>query len=167
MPCCLMHWAAACSSAARPAHEPWADVPWPLDAPWLAGWLPWPAAWLRLGTAAAPEPELAHPATSSAPASAARTYLLFFIWTSRVDPRWAGRDQLYAAADDRGATGNRALASAAGRLRRVLAAVTCAATAGRRRLPAGRVMPVSPRQEHYGTVRVLVVEDQKVLADRI
>jgi CheY-like chemotaxis protein len=28
-------------------------------------------------------------------------------------------------------------------------------------------MPVSRRQEHYGTVRVLVVEDQKVLADRI
>jgi len=28
-------------------------------------------------------------------------------------------------------------------------------------------MPVSPRQEQYGTVRVLVVEDQTVLADRI
>jgi DNA-binding response OmpR family regulator len=28
-------------------------------------------------------------------------------------------------------------------------------------------MSVSPRQEHYGIVRVLVVEDQKVLADRI
>src|SRR6516164_8952884 len=86
MPCCLMHWAAACSSAARPAHEPWAEADWLLDAPGLAAWLPWPAAWLRLGTAAGLEPEPAHPATSSAPATAARMYLLFLIWTSRVGP---------------------------------------------------------------------------------
>src|SRR6516225_6745894 len=85
MPCCLMHCAAACSSAARPAHVPWADVA-RADAPGLAGWLPWLAPWLRLGTAAGLEPELAHPATNSTPASAAKRYLLFLIWTSRIDP---------------------------------------------------------------------------------
>src|SRR6516225_3298699 len=94
MPCCLMHCAAACSSAPRPAHEPWEDSAWAdapglPDAPWLAAWLPWPAAWLRLGTAGELEPELPHPASSSPPASTAMTYR-FLIWTSRIGPT-AGR----------------------------------------------------------------------------
>ena len=54
MPCCLMHWAAACRAAARPLA-----VAWP--------------AWLET-----------QPASSRVPARAAAVYVAFLIWTSRI-----------------------------------------------------------------------------------
>jgi DNA-binding response OmpR family regulator len=45
--------------------------------------------------------------------------------------------------------------------------MTCAIIATAAARLAGSVMPVSSPPRHYGGVRVLVVEDQKVLADRI
>src|SRR6516164_8298923 len=98
MPCCLMHCAAACSSAAR--LPPVAPPPWPAAADWL-----------RLGTAADP-PEPPHPASSTAATAAsatsaqrARPVVAIFIWSPSVGPV-AGQEQFYAAGDDKGATTN-------------------------------------------------------------
>src|ERR1700736_181759 len=140
MPCWRMHCAAACSAAPRPLPGAWPAVPWL-------------AAWLRAGTAGALEPALAHPPSISAPANAAISDVLFLIWTSRTGPHWAGREQLYAPADDRNATRNRAVADIAAWFRGTLVAATCAITrAAHSRRDAGRACLLCPCHPRGGTM---------------
>src|SRR5579862_3530936 len=128
-----MHTAAACSAAARAGPDP----------PAPAGWPPaWPV-WLRLGTAAGPAPGPPHPASTSAPASAALAHLLFLIWTSRIGPPWAGpgRDQLYSPAGDTGATESGRAGLAAAGSAGTATAMTCATAAATRGPPGGVCYP--------------------------